>query len=36
MEITTAAACLASGSDAVIMAHPAAIGTVAKMIDVLM
>ena len=36
MEITTAAACLASGSDAVIMAHPAAIGAVAKMIDVLM
>ncbi len=35
MEITTAAACLAGGSDAVIMAHPAAIAAVAKMIDAL-
>lgn len=36
MEVATAAACLASGSDAVIMAHPAAIAAVAKMIDALM
>ena len=36
MEVTTAAACLASGSDAVIMAHPAAVATVAKMISSLM
>ncbi|MCI8524476.1 MAG: acetyl-CoA decarbonylase/synthase complex subunit delta [Oscillospiraceae bacterium] len=35
MEITTAAACLASGSDAVILAHPASIAAVAKMIDAL-
>lgn len=36
MEVTTASACLASGSDAVIMAHPASIAAVAKMIDALM
>ena len=35
MEITTAAAVLASGSDAVIMRHPAAIRTIAKMIAAL-
>ena len=35
MEITTAAACLAGGSDAVIMRHPAAIAAIAKMIDAL-
>ena len=33
MEITTAAACLAGGSDAVIMRHPDAIKTIARMID---
>ena len=32
MEITTAAACLASGSDAVIMRHPASIRTISAMI----
>jgi len=36
MEITTAAACLASGSDLVIMKHPAAIKTIAQFIDSLM
>ena len=36
MEITTAAAVLAGGSDAVIMRHPAAIKTIATMIDALM
>ena len=36
MEITTAAACLTSGSDVVIMRHPAAIATIAKFIDSLM
>ena len=36
MEITTAVASLASGSNAVIMRHPAAIATVAKFIDALM
>lgn len=35
MEIATASACLACGSDAVIMRHPAAIEAVAKMIDAL-
>ena len=35
MEITTAAAVLAGGSDAVIMRHPAAIRTIAKMIAAL-
>ncbi len=35
MEVTTAAACLAGGSDAVIMAHPASIAAIAKMIDAL-
>ncbi len=35
MEITTAAACLAGGSNAVIMAHPQAIAAVAKMINAL-
>ena len=36
MEVTTAAAVLAGGSDAVIMRHPAAIRTIAKMINALM
>ncbi len=36
MEITTAAAVLAGGSDAVIMRHPSAIATIAKMIAALM
>lgn len=36
MEITTAAACLASGSDAVIMAHPASVAAISKMINALM
>ncbi len=36
MEITTAAASLTSGSDQVIMKHPAAIATIAKFIDSLM
>ena len=36
MEITTAAACLTSGSDVVIMKHPAAIKTIAQFIDSLM
>lgn len=36
MEITTAAAVLAGGSDAVIMRHPSAIKTIAKMISALM
>jgi len=36
MEITTAVASLASGSNAVIMRHPAAVATVAKFIDALM
>jgi acetyl-CoA decarbonylase/synthase complex subunit delta len=35
MEITTAAACLASGSDAVIMRHPAAVKAIADMIAAL-
>ena len=35
MEITTAAACLAGGSDAVIMRHPAAIKAIADMIAAL-
>ena len=35
MEITTAAACLAGGSDAVILAHPASIAAITKMIDAL-
>lgn len=35
MEITTAAACLAGGSDAVIMRHPAAIQAIADMIAAL-
>ena len=36
MEITTAAACLTSGSAVVIMKHPAAIKTIAQFIDSLM
>ena len=36
MEITTAAACLTSGTDLVIMKHPAAIKTIAQFIDSLM
>lgn len=35
MEIATASACLAGGSDAVIMRHPAAIHTISQMIDAL-
>lgn len=35
MEITTAAACLAGGSDAVIMRHPTSIRVIAEMIDAL-
>ena len=35
MEITTAAACLAGGSDAVIMRHPAAVKAIADMIAAL-
>ncbi len=35
MEVATAAACLASGSDAVILAHPASIAAISKMIDAL-
>ncbi len=35
MEITTAAACLAGGSDAVIMRHPAAIKAISDMINAL-
>ena len=35
MEIATAAACLASGSDAVIMRHPASIAAITNMIDAL-
>ena len=35
MEVTTAAACLASGSDAVILAHPASIAAISTMIDAL-
>ena len=35
MEITTAAACLACGSDAVIMRHPAAIKAISEMIEAL-
>ena len=33
MEIATASACLASGSDAIIMRHPDAIKAIARMID---
>ena len=33
MEIATASACLAAGSDAVIMRHPEAIGTISRMIE---
>jgi acetyl-CoA decarbonylase/synthase complex subunit delta len=32
MEISTAAACLAAGSDAVILRHPASVETIAKLI----
>ena len=35
MEIQTAAAVLASGSDAVIMRHPAAVATISKMVKAL-
>ena len=35
MEITTAAACLAGGSDAVIMRHPAAVKAISAMIEAL-
>ena len=35
MEVVTAAACLAGGSDAVIMRHPAAVEAISKMIDAL-
>ena len=36
MEIVTASACLASGSDAVILRHPAAVSTISKMVADLM
>ena len=36
LEICTAAACLVSGSEMVVMRHPAAIETVARFIDSLM
>ena len=35
MEVCTASACLAGGSDAVILRHPAAVEAIAKMIDAL-
>ena len=35
MEVATAAACLACGSDAVILRHPASITAIGKMIDAL-
>ena len=35
MEVCTASACLAGGSDAVILRHPAAVEVIAKMIDAL-
>ena len=35
MEVATASACLAGGSDAVILRHPAAVEAIAKMIDAL-
>ena len=35
MEVATASACLAGGSDAVILRHPAAVETISKMIDAL-
>ncbi len=35
MEVVTASACLAGGSDAVILRHPAAVETISKMIDAL-
>ena len=35
MEVVTAAACLAGGSDAVILRHPEAVATISKMIDAL-
>ena len=35
MEVVTASACLAGGSDAVILRHPAAVEAIAKMIDAL-
>ncbi len=35
MEVVTASACLAGGSDAVILRHPEAVATIAKMIDAL-
>ena len=36
MEVVTAAACLASGSNAVILRHPASVATVSTMIKELM
>jgi hypothetical protein len=33
MEISTAAACLVSGSNMVILRHPASVDAIAKMID---
>jgi len=35
MEVVTASACLAGGSDAVILRHPEAVATISKMIDAL-
>ena len=36
MEITTAAACIASGSDAVILRHPESVKTISEFISALM
>ena len=36
MEVVTAAACLAAGSDAVILRHPATIATVSTMVKELL
>jgi acetyl-CoA decarbonylase/synthase complex subunit delta len=36
MEIVTAAACLAAGSDAVILKHPASVATISAMVAALM
>ena len=36
MEIVTAAACLASGSDAVILRHPESVKTISEMISALL
>ena len=36
MEITTAAACIASGSDAVILRHPESVKTISEFVSALM